>query len=202
MDVSSSDIGDPGLKTLSSWPALEQLDISNCRAKKGTTWKAFKDFKKIKGIRAAETVFPASGFEALLTQKKLRELSLRSAKFPVDQLSMLGQLKQLQTLSLSRLSVPEAEWEFLGKLKKLKNLRLASCPNVTDSTIEIIAKLPSLETLDVGNTSVTNKSEKILSDVKTLRSIDAHQSKMSRTAQDRLSRLCSKRWPDEDDDDY
>lgn len=201
VDVGGSDLADSGLKKLLDVQRLEELDISNCKQSKGQRWTDLAKLKKLKRIKASSTVFLPSGLETILELTSLRELGLSYAKYSVDPSSALARFKRLVSLDLSRSNIPEENWEFLSKLKKLEHLSIKSCPHVTDATIEIIAQLPALQSLELEGTSVSSKSESSLAGMTTLRRINLRQTKVSRASQDRLDKLFESRWPSDDDDD-
>lgn len=137
-------------------------------------------------------MFDSQGVLALkgmkLTRLKLRDLPM------VDDygLEALDDLPELKRLELHELSVSDTGLEHLEALKSLEVLDIWFISQMTDATVDVIAKLPNLKELSIKETGVTDAAIDKLLAMPSLKSL-AFKDNGSVTANG-LKRLSGKEW--------
>jgi hypothetical protein len=107
-----------------------------------------------------------SEIQKLLQLKNLKHLNLSSCDLIDKHLETIGKIASLELLDLDATEITDQGLFFLQHLKNLKQLRLKDNPQLTDTCVEYLSNIHSLELVHFGNTSVsTGGVRKLLSKV-------------------------------------
>ncbi|MNJ91840.1 hypothetical protein D3C87_94950 [compost metagenome] len=93
--------------------------------------------------------------QKLVHLTNLKHLNLSSLDLRDEHLEIIGEITSLELLDLDLNEISDQGLRFLEPLKNLKQLRLKDNPQLTDGCIDQLVRIPSLEMLHAGNTSIT-----------------------------------------------
>jgi serine/threonine protein kinase len=156
--TNSKFVTDKSLGYLNQLPNLTELGVSHTRV----TGKGLTRLTRLKDLRVldANSLVHESGgavLEALAGSTKMQDLNLRRGGFGDSKMEALASLVNLRHLDLSSTEISDRTLKELSQLKHLTQLSLYDCPNVTDSSFEILAKFPALKALTIGCGKPGNK---------------------------------------------
>lgn len=141
-----TDIGDEGLKKLKFLASLSTLDLSRTHA-------------------------TDAALSSICTLQNLNQLALWDCKLRGSNLSALKVLPSLTHLWLNRTRLDDTTGKQLAELKHVKALALSES-SIGDDTVMSLSQLP-IESLDISQTRVTDKSIEALCDLQTLIELNA-----------------------------
>jgi internalin A len=127
------------------------------------------------------------GIDHLSAAKKLEVLQLTGSALNRESLSLLDQFDSVQTLKLNG---PDLTDELLDEAKfpkGLQTLMMLFASNVTDRGLACLAKIGSLQRLDIGSPRITDNGLKALDQLRTLRQVFTHDSPVTGAFIARLS---------------
>jgi len=189
----STAVSDSGLEYLSKNQALESLLIQDfvITDQSGPHLAALKNLSQLE-------IFRCQGFgsEGVLALKgmKLFRLTLRDLPNVDDRaMEVFDDLPELRRLYLHELSsVSDSGLAHLAALKSLELLDIWTVPQMTDATVEVIAKLPNIKDLSIRATDVTDKSIDLILAMPNLQSLTFKENGMVTDAG--LKKLATKKW--------
>ena len=127
LDASVSAVSDDGIRQLSHFTALQQLNLTSLR-------------------------IDGAGLEGLEPLANLRELSLASVHMgSTAGWERLGKLPQVEILNLALTNITDAEVPFIVKMTGLRDLNISNT-KLTDAALLQLATLENLEILRIANT--------------------------------------------------
>src|SRR5882724_5587830 len=170
LDLCQTDITDTGLKAIGALEGLQRLDISLCN---GITDLGLKHLSTLAKLTAID-----------LTQSPITDRGVRS----------LVALKQLESLTLVRLPITGDGLKELEPLAHLKHLNLRMCESIEDVDLPSVARLKSIEVLDLRGTGITDAGVKELSAMRRLQSLALGDTRVTGTSLGDLAELPQLRW--------
>ncbi len=168
----STVVSDYGMEQLSKSTSIENMLIQDF----AITNASGKHLAKLKALSQLE-IFRCQGFgsQGVLDLKglNLQRLTLRDLPTIDDSaLSLLKDLPKLKKLFLHELSgVTDVGLKNLEAASSIELLDIWSVPQMTDESIDVIAKLPNLKELTVRSTAVTDRSIEKLLQIPTLQTL-------------------------------
>ncbi|HEV7280896.1 MAG TPA: hypothetical protein VGN57_11895 [Pirellulaceae bacterium] len=157
------DVTDDDLAAVGEAEALAAVDL--CLAQTSVTDRGMRDvarFVNLDWLDLAGTKLSPAGVREVGALKKLVTLDLQGASVDEEALHAIASLPRLEDLVLSDANVDDRSLAALGLCKTLKTLALNRTA-VTDAGVEkLVAALPSLQSLSVVGTSVSQATAKKL----------------------------------------
>lgn len=161
LSTSGEQLNDKTLSYLTGLVALEDLSTNAAQFSDDGLWQLtlLSNLKQIKFFHTSlrQKNFTGRGFAQFTALKNLRRLTVAGCPFNDEGLAAVGKLTQLENFRTWHTYQTEAGNEHLLQLKNLKSLHLgqrlrqyggaSNAPSLTDKTLDIVAKLKSLETL-------------------------------------------------------
>jgi Leucine-rich repeat (LRR) protein len=151
LNLRSTNIGDNGMKSLTSLKNLKDLNIGYCRQISNVGLANLAKLKKLQKLNLSYTQANTASMAYLSGLTEMRDLNLRSCRVIRD-ISKLSGLTKMETLELSYL--PITNTTALKGMTKLKSLRLYST-SLNDAGLTGLIALKSLKTLDLQRTQLT-----------------------------------------------
>ncbi|HMO20510.1 MAG TPA: hypothetical protein PKD05_16560 [Candidatus Melainabacteria bacterium] len=174
LDISYTEIGDPGMDSIAKIKSLNKLDMKGCKiTEKGldklsslqrlnilnvsglnTTEPVMKSISHIKNLdtimmTGVQNLSP-EGLRHFSKLPALARLYLRSSRITKEHTAVLPQLKELRTLSLKDNELGDDDITALTKLNKLEIL-LLSGNRITDLGLLKLAPMKSLKQLEIAD---------------------------------------------------
>jgi len=157
--ISGLPVNDMSVATvIMSMPLLEDLDASRCVAVGGLALKALAENRYGAQIRRLNMAYTSVDDRALMRH--------------------LPWLKKLQTISLESCNVSESGLMTLGDVGSLRDIMLSDT-RANNSTLEVVCKLPHLESLDISFTMVDDRGLYYISKSKSLKSLNIESSEFT-----------------------
>lgn len=155
LNLSHTQLTDPGLAEIAKIESLEELDVSR-NAVKGPAFEVFKN-SGLKSLNASETHFGTLGLQAIKAVKSLETLRLKQADIIEDNNgNVFKGLRNLKTLVLSSNRISDRGIQlFLSGHASLEHLELNEMRSITDASLGFLIKNRSLKYLNVTNTTCT-----------------------------------------------
>ncbi len=105
----------------------------------------------------------------------------------------MADLPELRRLYVHEIaSISDSGLQHLAALKSLEVLDIWTVPQMTDATVDIIAALPNLKELSIRTTGVTDAAVDKLLGMKSLQSLTFKQN--GQVTEEGLQKLTSKKW--------
>jgi len=189
----STAVSDNGMAYLSNNTSLENLLIQDF----AITNQTGKHLAKLQKLTQLE-IFRCQGFgsEGVLALKglNLQRLTLRDLPIVDDRaLAVLRELPKLRRFYLHEISgISDSGLKNLESLQALELLDIWSIPQMTDATLDVIAKLPNLKELTIRSTAVTDAAVAKLLDMPKLESLTFKENGSVTDAG--LKKLSTKKW--------
>ncbi|MBU6453284.1 MAG: hypothetical protein KGS72_15990 [Cyanobacteria bacterium REEB67] len=118
------------------------------------------------------TGITGNGIESLNKISALRSLHLQGLELkPGTMEKLTGSAQSITVLSLSRCHLSDEEMKTVGKFTALTQLSIDGNPKISDRGAKNLASMPNLVSLDIMDTSITEKSLPILMGLKKLKKI-------------------------------
>jgi len=192
--VGSCPIDGSALQVLSTLPRLRHVDIVDCSPDS----MAIENVAKIKGLETLRVSDIEEGADALQTLdvSRLQELTLNGRGLSDEIISNLANAAELHSLTLENAPLTDRIFASLGACRKLERLTLidtqvtgvgidalAACPlvelsmktaSLDDAGAECLAKLRSLEKIDISGATITAAGLAQLAKVPTLTELIAN----------------------------
>lgn len=159
------------LPLLRMLPSLRHLDVNGSQRTDSGRWGLMLTDVNVESIGA-------------LTQ--LETLNMGGAIVSDSGMKALGGLVNVHTLDLSRTEITAQGLEPLAKLPKLRRLNLWQAARIDDKAASHLVRMKSLETLDLGDTAVTDALLDQLEGLKQLKVLLVGGSKVSRERVERF----------------
>lgn len=197
LEISSTHVGDRGLRYLAKHTHLESLWLFlDCLTDAGLAHLAGLTELKVLRLARCERVTGA-GFRHLKKLSKLRELEARGLPIADASLVHLSGLKNLEYLNLRETKLVGPGFKSLAGLSRLTRLECGG-PGVLDKGMPHLARLKSLERLDLARAQITDAGLKVLSPLHSLEALDLTGAKISaaaiRSLKTAIPRLSSVHW--------
>ena len=140
LTIGGNELGDAGLQSLRLLPGLTYLDLNGRQGTDSNVWT----------ISMSD-----HGLEAVLTLENLKEL-----RFGCTTLGVGREGQRYATVDMMDVT---GRWlERLKALPQLESLKLQGCYRVDDEAMNVLAEFPSLKTVDLKGSGVTEKGVAIL----------------------------------------
>lgn len=154
---------------------LEEVVIRTCKSALGF-WQTLSSHATIRELELEDTIVEEQMLEQIVKLPGLERLEFSADKteslsLSSVQIEQLGQLKNLRELWCPRLDVPDGKcWERVAQIPGLQKLDVRGCP-IGDATVAELIESPSLETLWLNDTRITDTSLKHLAELSTLKQL-------------------------------
>ena len=178
LDVGFSRVNDDGFDALSSLEHLEELHIGGDKMT-GLALPSLRLLSSLKRLDVNGSQRTDSGrWGLMLTDRnvdsigaltQLESLNIGGAIVSDVGMKALAGMASLRMLDLSRMEITAQGLEPVTKMAKLQRLNLWQCARIDDKAAQHLLKMNSLETLDLGDTSVTDKLLDELTGMKSLK---------------------------------
>lgn len=173
LDLGQNYITDEGLKQLAGLTELEDLDLRETQIS-GAGLVHLRQMKKLKRLILYNTIVGDEGLKHLRHLESLESLSLPTHLYTSNKalitnagLAYLSELKALKRLTILNDSITEKGVEALAKLKSLELLNIGG-PNINDACMAKLAKFPALKELWIQHSAITDEG---LAELKNLKSL-------------------------------
>ena len=172
----------PSLRLL---PSLQRLDVNGSQRTDSGRWGLMLTDVNVESIGA-------------LTQ--LESLNIGGAILSDVGMKALANMASLKSLDLSRMEITAQGLEPLTKMTKLQRLNLWQCARIDDRAAQHLLKMNSLETLDLGDTAVTDKLLDDIAGMKSLKLLLVEGTRITparvkqRSEERRVGKECRSRW--------
>ena len=161
LDIRGCQIGDGGLEELAEIPTLRSLKHRNTTVSDEGI-KALIEAKALDSFLLQDFEITGKSGQHLRKMEKLTSLEIfRCSKFDSSGVLALKGMK-LNRLTLRGLPIDDTAMDAFKELQTIKRLYLQELPSVTDAGVANIAVLKDLETLDVWEVPITDKSVEII----------------------------------------
>jgi len=165
LDVGFSRVNDDGFDALSSLEQLEELHIGGDKMS-GLALPSLRLLPSLKRLDVNGSQRTDSGRWGLMLTDvnvdsigaltQLEGLNIGGAIVSDVGMKALANLASLQALDLSRMEITAQGLEPVTKMSKLRRLNLWQCSRIDDKAAQHLLGMKSLETLDLGDTAVTD----------------------------------------------
>jgi len=176
--IRSTLVTNAGIAFLKRCKNLKIVELQDTEISRGCT-EHFKEMGNLRSLR----IFRAKEFgaEAILelgVLTNLETLELRGMNCSNEALKALKSLTALKTLELSELTDVDEETviDVLKTFPKLENIRMFAMP-VGDATAAYLATVPTLKSIGIPATAITDKGLESLTAIQGLTSLDIHGNK-------------------------
>ncbi len=174
--IRRTNINDADLAELASMTSLKTLELVSTDVRGDVLRELAK--LPIQSLILHSKLATAESLTCLADFENLEELYLDAPNVFVDELPSLARLKKLQALSLyacnfSEMTSSADNSRFLSELPALKSLVISS-DSVSNATFEAIAKIQSLESLEMVHTIMSDAQVVALEPLQNLTSLKVH----------------------------
>lgn len=213
-------IGDAGLAHLANLESLRAIDLSDCNRVTGEgvahlsrlpnlkflkVWGPQIDDNSMDSIALMtslevlglnDTQVTDSGIEKLDQLEKLKEVHLVRTRTGDRSLAILSRMPDIHTLRLRDTEITDVGLESLTSLKNLRKLDLSenNSPGITDACVGSLAKIESLEELNLWTTSITDEGVKSLTGMANLKWLNLDKTEITDAACKELSAMTQLTW--------
>lgn len=156
LDLSTTKITDEGVKAISTLPSLAWLNLSNINSVTDSSLKALAKNPSLRTLLVQNTSVTDIGFQHL-EMTHLNRLEFGSAAISDAALKSVACIKTLDIIDVSGQAVSDAGVRFLSTLPALSGKLVMRATSTTDESIDHLAKLKWLKTLDIVGTQVTSE---------------------------------------------
>ncbi|MFN7731099.1 MAG: hypothetical protein ACK5OB_04300 [Pirellula sp.] len=151
---------------------------------------------RLKTLNLAHTQVTDGVLQYVVLSPELESLEFDNARIEGDGLQLLSQAKKLQRLDLSGVKISD---EGLANLKGLKQLRVLNLyANRVDKGLRHLVGLSELRELNLSSTLVTDGTLEVLASLENLRTIDLNGTKVSQDARERFYKRLNEGKADKD----
>jgi len=188
LDVGFSRVNDDGFDALASLERLEELHIGGDKMS-GLALPSLRLLPSLKRLDVNGSQRTDSGRWGLMLTDvnvdmigaltQLESLNIGGAIVSDVGMKALANLANLQTLDLSRMEITAQGLEPVTKMPKLRRLNLWQCARIDDKAGRHLLGMKSLEVLDLGDTSVTDRLLDELTAMKSLKLLMVGGTKVS-----------------------
>lgn len=172
LSISGEGLNDRTLFYLTGMVALEDLQTNQAQLSDDVLWQftLLSNLKQIKFFHTSlkRTDFTGRGFAQLATMKNLRRLTVAGCPFNDEGMAAVGKLTQLENFRTWHTYQTEAGNVHLKSLVNLKSLHLgqrlrryggqSNAHSLTDRTLDVVAEMKSLESLQLTEQSFSAES--------------------------------------------
>ncbi len=156
-------VGDPGMAHVAKMASLEVLGLNDTQVTdEGIRQLAV--LNRLKELHLVRTRIGDPSLEVFAGLTELQSLRLRDTQITDDGLVWLAELPKLENLDLSENSSPgigDPAMEHVAKIQSLQELNLWTT-QVTDAGVQQLTRLPNLTWLNLDKTQITDRSAGIL----------------------------------------
>ena len=182
--IRSTLVTNAGIAFLKRCKNLKILELQDTEISRGCA-EHFKDMENLRSLRIFRAKeFGAEDIAELGALTSLETLELRNMNCNNDALKALKPLTALKTLELSELTDVDEETliDMLKAFPKLESIRMFAMP-VGDPVANYLATVPSLKSVGLPATTLTDKGLESLTAIQGLTSLDIHGNKEHITLQ-------------------
>lgn len=175
-----TDVSDDNLKHIAKLTSLKRLDLSNTKVTDAGLVH-LRNLSSLEAIYLGRARISGKGFSALADTNSIRTLWLNYSKITDEGLRHIAKLKLLERLFLVNTGISDRGLMHISGLKSLKELNLSNFGlkrKVSDVGLGYIAKLTSLEKLDLPN-GITDAGLAKLKGLTGLKRLDIGGTKMT-----------------------
>ena len=187
--IRSISVSNEGLAELAKSPKLKTIELQDTSISPGSA-ESFKEMKSLRSLRIFRgSKFTAEAVEELGILTNLTTLELREVGCNNEALLALKPLTQLKIVEFSELTVDSATMvEVLKSYPKLESIRIFAIP-VDDTVASLLATVPTLKSVSLPATAITDKGLEALSVLSDLTLLDIHGNEARLTVQGSASAL-------------
>jgi Leucine-rich repeat (LRR) protein len=146
--LSSTRVSDAGLQRVARLPALSVLDIRGTQVSDDGL-KVIAAMPKLWLLYLDNSTLTDEGLTNLSRSSRLRNLWLGAQSSATSDLGTLAEFPALDSLTLTGSLITDERLTPLANNKQITHLQLQGCTRLTDESLLILAKMPSLQSLDL-----------------------------------------------------
>ncbi len=187
ISVRKSDVSDEGILTISKFPGLRRLDISDCNLSDRSCDFLAQNATELDNLNITSLPISEAGFSRLAALTKLRTLSASGNSWLGDRSTLIiAGLKDVDVLYLDRTAISDRAMSSLAGMQALKFLSISG-NKISDSGLLELLKKKNWKGLGLANTGITSRSMDGILSLKGLQALSIDEKLIARAP--RISRL-------------
>jgi hypothetical protein len=157
MADSEDGLGDKAMAYIGHLKGLVKLKLDRSDAQDAAVAHA-AELPNLQAISGFQSTFKGKCFKQFAVLKNLRYIHLPSSGIKDENLQYLPAIPHLQFLNLSHCYLSDDGVKYLAGCKELRSLELSDNAKITDKSLKVLLQLRDLRILSLANTSMSNAS--------------------------------------------
>jgi len=170
LNIGATEISSSGARHLAALRQLETLNLYGTAVDDGSV--TFIPSDRLRSLSIGETNVTAVGLRHLASFPTLEKLWLMGLNLSDDDLRPIAGMKRLKELWINSSSITDQGVLHVVQLTDIRILRMPDT-SITDQCVDCLKRLESLTLLSVSNTLITELGVLELSEIKTLKELNA-----------------------------